>query len=122
MVGLPSGVFQPYSGVKNSILFFDNELAKQKVEILFVKITHDGTDLGAKRRIIEANDLPTAFEAIQDFQKGKFEDSKIAHSVSKQIIIDIGIFQLIDIKFPQKLRANLILLSLESRLKNNPKE
>jgi len=94
VVSLPSGVFQPYSGVKTSILLFDNEIAKQRSEILFVKIIHDGTDLGAKKRATEANDLPVAVEAIQDFQKGKFEKSKIAHSVSKQIIVDSGDYNL----------------------------
>ncbi len=50
VVSLPSGVFNPYAGVKTSILFFDNELAKQSQYILFIKILNDGFDLGAQRR------------------------------------------------------------------------
>jgi type I restriction enzyme M protein len=61
VVSLPSGVFNPYSGVKTSILFLDKELAKKSDEILFVKVDNDGFDLGAQRRRIE-NDLPRAFE------------------------------------------------------------
>lgn len=38
VVSLPAGVFQPYSGVKTSVLLFDKELAKQRDEILFVKL------------------------------------------------------------------------------------
>ncbi len=37
VVSLPQGVFNPYSGVKTSILFFDNALAKKTDKILFVR-------------------------------------------------------------------------------------
>lgn len=50
VVSLPIGVFQPYSGVKTSILFFDNNLSKKTDEILFIKILNDGFDLGSQRR------------------------------------------------------------------------
>lgn len=69
VVSLPSGVFQPYSGVKTSILIFDKERAKLAKEILFVKIENDGFDLGAQRREIDKNDLPQALSIIQKFQK-----------------------------------------------------
>jgi type I restriction enzyme M protein len=45
VVSLPSGVFQPYSGVKTSILLFDKKIAKKTDKILFVKIENDGYDL-----------------------------------------------------------------------------
>lgn len=90
VVSLPSGIFNPYAGVKTSILLFNNEVAKQRNEILFVKIQNDGTDLGTKKRITLANDLPTAIQIIQKFQKGFLIESEIAHTVSKQIIIDTG--------------------------------
>jgi type I restriction enzyme M protein len=47
VVSLPAGVFQPYSGVKTSILLIDRNLAKQNENILFLKIENDGYDLGA---------------------------------------------------------------------------
>src|SRR6056297_3179668 len=47
VVSLPSGVFQPYSGVKTSILLMDREFAKRTDEILFLKVENDGFDLGA---------------------------------------------------------------------------
>lgn len=90
VVSLPSGVFNPYAGVKTSILLFDNELAKQSKEILFVKIQHDGTDLGAKKRLTKANDLSIAQQVIEHFKKGVFKESKIAHAVRKKIIIESG--------------------------------
>ncbi len=58
VVSLPSGVFQPYSGVKTSILILDRALARRVEHIAFFKIEHDGYDLGAQRRPIERDDLP----------------------------------------------------------------
>lgn len=68
VVSLPSGVFQPYSGVKTSILLMDREFAKRSKEILFLKVENDGFDLGAKRRKINKNDLPTALEVLEKWK------------------------------------------------------
>ena len=48
VISLPAGVFQPYSGVKTSILLMDKTLAKKTGGILFAKIANDGFDLGAQ--------------------------------------------------------------------------
>ena len=58
VISLPAGVFNPYSGVKTSILVLDRRLAKKTDTILFAKIESDGFNLGAQRRRIEQNDLP----------------------------------------------------------------
>ena len=58
VVSLPAGVFNPYSGVKTSILFLDRALAKRTDRIAFFKAENDGFDLGAQRRPIDRNDLP----------------------------------------------------------------
>ena len=68
VVSLPSGIFNPYSGVKTSILFIDKTLAKKTDKILFVEIQNDGFDLGAQRRQIDKNDLPKALELINSWQ------------------------------------------------------
>lgn len=68
VVSLPSGIFQPYSGVKTSILFMDKQLAKKTDKVLFVEIQNDGYDLGAQRREIDKNDLPKALEIINQWQ------------------------------------------------------
>jgi len=70
VVSLPAGIFHPYSGVKTSILFMDKTLAKQKDEILFVKINNDGYDLGAQRRDIKGSDIPEVINIIKDYQDG----------------------------------------------------
>jgi len=67
VVSLPAGIFNPYSGVKTSILLMDRQLAKKTDSILFVKIENDGFGLGAQRREIDKNDLPDAVNVIKDY-------------------------------------------------------
>ena len=67
VVSLPAGVFQPYSGVKTSILILDRALAKRAAHVAFFKVEHDGYDLGAQRRPIERNDLPRAQAEIGEY-------------------------------------------------------
>jgi len=107
VVSLPAGCFNPYSGVKTSVLFLDKSLVKRTDEILFVKVENDGFDLGAQRRVIEKNNLPEALRAILDFrlqisdlkkvgfstnQKSKSENQKFlaAHTVPKSKILSSG--------------------------------
>ena len=69
VVSLPAGVFNPYSGVKTSILLMDKALAKRCDSLLFVKVENDGFNLGAQRRKIDKNDLPKTITALQDFHQ-----------------------------------------------------
>lgn len=94
VVSLPAGVFQPYSGVKTSILLFDNQVAKQTDEMLFVKIENDGFDLGAQRRPIEKSDLPKALEVLEDWKQGKKKKSDLALWVKKEKIAESGDYNL----------------------------
>ena len=64
VVSLPAGVFNPYSGVKTSILLLDKALARKMDKIAFFEVKKDGFDLGAQRRPIEENDLPQVREEI----------------------------------------------------------
>lgn len=86
VVSLPSGVFQPYSGVKTSILFLDNEIANKRQEIAFVKISADGYDLGATKRVVSQNDLPQALESLREFSNGKATNSPLVSFVPKDSI------------------------------------
>ncbi len=67
VVSLPAGVFNPYSGVKTSILILDKALAKQSGSIAFFKIENDGFGLGAQRRAFDKNDLPQAQAEIGEY-------------------------------------------------------
>jgi type I restriction enzyme M protein len=67
VVSLPAGIFQPYSGVKTSILLLDKTLAKKTDKILFVKIENDGYSLGAQRKELTTSDLPDAANFIKKY-------------------------------------------------------
>jgi type I restriction enzyme M protein len=67
VVSLPAGVFNPYSGVKTSILILDKTLAKKTNTIAFFKIQNDGFGLGAQRREIDKNDLPQAQAELGEY-------------------------------------------------------
>ena len=86
VISLPAGVFQPYSGVKTSILWLDKTLAKKTDKILFVKIENDGFDLGAQRRAVKGNDLPGALEKISYYKNqillGKLPDFESESNIS----------------------------------------
>lgn len=72
VISLPAGVFNPYSGVKTSILLIDRTLAKAKNSILFVKLNNDGFNLGAQRRPDpKNNDIPDVINIFKDYQAGK---------------------------------------------------
>jgi type I restriction enzyme M protein len=101
VVSLPAGVFNPYSGVKTSILILDKSLAKKADTIAFFKIENDGFGLGAQRREIDKNDLPQvqaeigeyfrrlrAGESVEDFQPAQ------GLIVNKEIIAANGDYNL----------------------------
>ena len=67
VVSLPAGVFNPYSGVKTSILILDKSLAKKTDRVAFFKVESDGFDLGAQRRPIDKNNLPQAQAEIAKY-------------------------------------------------------
>lgn len=114
VVSLPAGVFQPYSGVKTSILLIDKMLVKKTAKILFVKIENDGFDLGAQRRPIDKNDLPQAVDFIKDYlqtvKSGKeVEETYFVHVVEKSKIAESGDWNLSG----EKYRDNEITLRSE---------
>ena len=67
VVSLPAGVFNPYSGVKTSVLILDRALAKRTDSIAFFRLENDGFDLGAQRRRIDKNDLPHAQTELGEY-------------------------------------------------------
>jgi type I restriction enzyme M protein len=94
VVSLPGGVFQPYSGVKTSILFLNKEIAKSKEEMAFIKISADGFDLGSTKRSVAQNDIPLALQNIKDFSTDVVVDSEIISLVSKSEISASGDYAL----------------------------
>ena len=91
VIGLPSGVFQPYSGVKTSVLIIDKAFAKKSDSILFVDVKNIGLSLSRARKTVKENDLGAALEIYKAFiQDSPFERSKSAFSVEKQLIAENG--------------------------------
>ena len=88
VVSLPSGVFNPYSGVKTSILLINSEIANKRDEILFIKISADGFDLGANKRAVKSNDLPEALKLLKNWRDGDDVESPLCSSVTKYEIAD----------------------------------
>ena len=94
VVSLPAGVFQPYSGVKTSILLLDPQLAKERDSILFAKVENDGLSLGAQRRAVSGNQFPEVLDIVKKFQAGETIDSTIAHAVLRNDIAESGDYNL----------------------------
>jgi type I restriction enzyme M protein len=67
VISLPAGCFNPYSGVKTSILILDKSIARQSNSIAFFKVESDGYGLGAQRREIGKNDLPAVAEFLKKY-------------------------------------------------------
>ncbi|MDH4187813.1 MAG: N-6 DNA methylase, partial [Nitrospira sp.] len=75
VVSLPAGVFNPYSGVKTSILILDKSLAKNTNTLAFFKIEKDGYGLGAQRRQLcnDNGDKPEYCPRHSDLPQAKAE-------------------------------------------------
>ena len=78
VISLPPGVFNPYSGVKTSILILDKKLNKERDSVFFAEVKNDGFSLGAQRTPISENDLPDVVSKILPFTEDKDCDLHIA--------------------------------------------
>ena len=58
VISMPSGIFQPYSGVKTSFIYFQKTTPTSDHKVWFYNMEADGYSLNAKRQPIEANDIP----------------------------------------------------------------
>ena len=77
VVSLPAGVFNPYSGVKTSILILDKSLARKTDSIAFFKVENDGFDLGAQRRPIVEDDLPQVQSGLTEYLRRLSSDEEL---------------------------------------------
>lgn len=98
VISLPAGVFNPYSGVKTSILLLDRELSKKTDKIFFGKVENDGFSLGKQRIKIDKNDLPKIKEGVKEYytnlRNEKVEEHPDLNYVSREEILnssDVGL-------------------------------
>lgn len=94
VISLPAGVFQPYSGVKTSILILDRERAKESLEVLFMKIENDGYSLSSQRTETDGNQLPEALAVAKAWNKGEKQETSFASWVTKKEIAESGDYNL----------------------------
>ena len=100
VISLPAGVFNPYSGVKTSILILDRAVAKVSDSVAFFKIENDGFGLGAQRRAVKGSQLSQVkaeLGAWLDAVRGGGEavlESSIGFAVEKARIGQDGDFNL----------------------------
>ena len=82
VISLPAGVFNPYSGVKTSVLIID-KFSKSE-EVYFADIKNDGFDLGSNRLPIDGSELPSVINEIGL----KHKENSIVHTISKKEIAE----------------------------------
>lgn len=70
VISLPSGVFNPYAGVKTSILLLDKKIAKEKKDILIIELNNDGFSLGTQRTPIKGSEVEDIIEAVKNYKNG----------------------------------------------------
>lgn len=83
VISLPAGVFNPYSGVKTSILILDKKLSKERDSIFFANVKNDGFSLGAQRTSIKENDLPEIANCIHSVR-----ESNLIQSIEKTALLE----------------------------------
>jgi type I restriction enzyme M protein len=116
VVTLPAQVFQPYSGVKTSIVFLDKTLEPEN--ILFYKIENHGFSLNTNPAPIEKNDLPEAVKTIKGY-KESLQDNKqkvIAESnyytVPKEKILKDPLTSFNSGIYSEKIKTNIGIVKL----------
>ncbi len=100
VISLPAGVFNPYSGVKTSILILDRAVAKASEHVAFFKIENDGFALGAQRKAVKGSQLAQVKAELgawlQTARAGGGEEleSELGHAVSRKMLADDGDYNL----------------------------
>jgi type I restriction enzyme M protein len=90
VISLPKGIFEPYSGVKTSILILDKKQKKEVDYIFFGKINNDGFSLTTNRNPIDKNDIPDIKSRIK---KLDFSDETKLKKIKKDQIIEGNIIE-----------------------------
>ena len=108
VVSLPAGVFNPYSGVKTSILILDRAAAKACAHVAFFKVENDGFDLGAQRKPQKGSQLSQATAELSAWLRtaraggGADLQSPLGFSVPRTAIAESGDYNLIGERYREK--------------------
>lgn len=89
IIYMPSGVFQPYSGVQTGILIFTKTNSGGTDKVWLYNMEADGFSLDQKRTSVEANDIPDVVarwkNLAEEANRTRYEKSFL---VDKQDIVD----------------------------------
>lgn len=100
VISLPAGVFNPYSGVKTSILILDRAVAKSSRHVAFFKIEKDGFSLGAQRKAEKVSQLPQVKAELGAWLRaaraggGEGLETSLGFAVSRAALIDSANYNL----------------------------
>lgn len=100
VISLPAGVFNPYSGVKTSILILDRAVAKASKHVAFFKIENDGFQLGAQRKAQKGSQLPKVKADLIAWMQaarggaGEELESVLGNAVERDKVAEDGEFNL----------------------------
>jgi type I restriction enzyme M protein len=96
VVSLPAGVFQPYSGVKTSILILDKKLNKEFDKILFLKIENDGFSLNVQRKKFNLDDIPKSIKSFNSFFNNEVKNIQFGSCLYKEKLLKTDSYLLIE--------------------------
>ncbi len=85
IISMPSGIFQPYSGVSTAILIFTKTNAGGTDKVWFYDMKADGYSLNQKRTEVEENDIP---DVIARFRNLKDEERRTRKDQSFMVPVD----------------------------------
>ena len=85
VISLPAGVFQPYSGVKTSVLILDKASATKKNDIIFIDVKKDGYTLSSSRKPVNESEIPEAKEHYFEYLES---DSGEYHEQLAKIVVN----------------------------------
>jgi len=111
VISLPSGVFNPYAGVKTSILILDKKKSKEDKNYYYFDVENDGFTLNANRTPINKSDLPGI---VNSFKTDFLKNDKIKiFKITKNEILKTDTFSF-NIKnlFKDELKSNFDLKEL----------
>ena len=85
IISMPSGVFQPYSGVSTAILIFTKTNVGGTDKVWFYDMQADGYSLDQRRSEVEENDIP---DIISRYEHLKDEESRTRKDKSFLVPVD----------------------------------
>lgn len=123
VISLPSGIFQPYSGVSTNILLLDKKMAKNNNNVIFATLNNDGYSLSAQRKKIDGSEIPELIKNILNYKHNGIVSDNLTIVDKKSIAnekYDLSISTYVDtnVEKPVYEEPKVILNRLKERNKD----